>query len=40
MTLAVAGLIAHKGETIVRDVACVNTSFPEFESLLEQLVER
>jgi 3-phosphoshikimate 1-carboxyvinyltransferase len=40
MTLAVAGLIAHKGETIVRDVACVNTSFPEFESLLESLVER
>lgn len=40
MTLAIAGLIAHKGETVIHEVACVQTSFPEFESLLERLVER
>ena len=39
MTLAIAGLIAHSGETVVHDVACVQTSFPEFESLLQALVE-
>ncbi|MCX7926019.1 MAG: 3-phosphoshikimate 1-carboxyvinyltransferase [Fimbriimonadales bacterium] len=38
MTLAIAGLIAQ-GETVVHDVACVQTSFPEFEALLQQLVE-
>ncbi|MCX7993585.1 MAG: 3-phosphoshikimate 1-carboxyvinyltransferase [Fimbriimonadales bacterium] len=38
MTLAVAGLIA-RGETVVHDVACVQTSFPEFEQLLSELVE-
>jgi 3-phosphoshikimate 1-carboxyvinyltransferase len=40
MTLAIAGLIAHKGETVIHEVACVQTSFPEFESLLATLVER
>lgn len=40
MTLAIAGLIAHTGETVVHDVECVRTSFPEFESLLARLVER
>ena len=39
MTLAIAGLIAQSGETVVHDVACVQTSFPEFESLLQTLVE-
>ncbi|MCS6920045.1 MAG: 3-phosphoshikimate 1-carboxyvinyltransferase [Fimbriimonadales bacterium] len=38
MTLAIAGLIAQ-GETVVHDVACVQTSFPEFERLLHELVE-
>ncbi len=38
MTLAVAGLIAH-GETVIHDVECVQTSFPEFEQLLKELVE-
>jgi 3-phosphoshikimate 1-carboxyvinyltransferase len=40
MTLAIAGLIAHQGETVVHEVACAQTSFPEFEPLLESLVER
>lgn len=40
MTLAIAGLIAHTGETLVEDVECVQTSFPEFEQLLHTLVER
>ncbi|MEJ5385673.1 MAG: 3-phosphoshikimate 1-carboxyvinyltransferase [Fimbriimonadales bacterium] len=40
MTLAIAGLIARSGETLIHDVACVQTSFPEFEALLETLVER
>jgi 3-phosphoshikimate 1-carboxyvinyltransferase len=40
MTLAIAGLVAHTGETIVHGVECVQTSFPQFESLLGQLVER
>jgi len=38
MTLAVAGLIA-RGETVVHNVECVQTSFPEFEALLHRLVE-
>ncbi|GIV08817.1 MAG: 3-phosphoshikimate 1-carboxyvinyltransferase [Fimbriimonadales bacterium] len=38
MTLAIAGLIAQ-GETRIQDVACVQTSFPEFEALLSALVE-
>ncbi|MDW8107342.1 MAG: 3-phosphoshikimate 1-carboxyvinyltransferase [Armatimonadota bacterium] len=40
MTLAIAGLIAREGETIVEDIECVQTSFPEFERLLHTLVER
>ena len=39
MTLAIAGLLAH-GETLIHDTACVQTSFPEFETLLHELVER
>ncbi len=39
MTLAIAGLLAQ-GETLVHDTACVQTSFPEFETLLHQLAER
>jgi 3-phosphoshikimate 1-carboxyvinyltransferase len=38
MMLAVAGLIAQ-GETVVHDVECVQTSFPEFDALLHRLVE-
>lgn len=38
MTLAIAGLIA-RGETVVHDVECVQTSFPEFEGLLHRLVQ-
>lgn len=38
MTLAIAGLIAQ-GETVIHDVECVQTSFPEFERLLSELVE-
>ena len=36
MSLAVAGLFAE-GETIVEDVACVETSFPGFARLLESV---
>ncbi|MCS6922986.1 MAG: 3-phosphoshikimate 1-carboxyvinyltransferase [Fimbriimonadales bacterium] len=39
MMLAIAGLVARSGETVVHDVECVQTSFPEFEALLAQLVE-
>lgn len=38
MTLAIAGLIAQ-GETLVHDMECVQTSFPEFDALLHRLVE-
>ncbi len=38
MALAIAGLIAQSGETLIRDVECVATSFPEFESVLRTLV--
>lgn len=37
MTLAVAGLIAS-GETIVKDIDCVNTSFPGFIEQLQKLI--
>jgi 3-phosphoshikimate 1-carboxyvinyltransferase len=37
MTLAIAGLIAHRGETVVRNVECVQTSFPDFERVLNTL---
>jgi len=36
MALAVAGLVAD-GETVVEDVACVQTSFPTFVELLNTL---
>ena len=36
MTLAVAGLIAE-GETLIKDVDCVNTSFPGFMEKLKGL---
>ncbi|MCS7190220.1 MAG: 3-phosphoshikimate 1-carboxyvinyltransferase [Fimbriimonadales bacterium] len=39
MMLAIAGLVARSGETVVHDIECVQTSFPEFEALLAQLVE-
>jgi 3-phosphoshikimate 1-carboxyvinyltransferase len=37
MALAIAGLIAE-GETIIQDAECINTSFPGFEKLLEDLM--
>lgn len=37
MAFAIAGLYAE-GETIVRDVECVNTSYPGFEAELKQLI--
>lgn len=39
MMLAIAGLVARSGETVVHDIECVQTSFPQFETLLTQLVE-
>jgi len=36
MALAIAGLIA-RGETIVSDIECIKTSFPEFIEILERL---
>jgi 3-phosphoshikimate 1-carboxyvinyltransferase len=36
MALAVAGLVAD-GETVVEDVACVQTSFPTFVDLINTL---
>lgn len=37
MAFAVAGLFAE-GETIVEDTACVNTSYPSFESTLKRFI--
>ncbi|KPJ66737.1 3-phosphoshikimate 1-carboxyvinyltransferase, partial [candidate division WOR-1 bacterium DG_54_3] len=36
MALAMAGLIAE-GETIIEDTACIETSFPGFEKILNQI---
>lgn len=36
MSLAVAGLMAE-GKTKIKDTACINTSFPGFEKLLEKI---
>ena len=36
MALAVAGLVAE-GETVIEDVACVQTSFPSFVDLVNTL---
>jgi 3-phosphoshikimate 1-carboxyvinyltransferase len=38
MSLAVAGMIAQKGETIIQDTECIKTSFPDFEEVLQRLV--
>jgi 3-phosphoshikimate 1-carboxyvinyltransferase len=37
MTMAIAGLVA-KGETRVEDVACISTSFPDFDKYLRRLL--
>ncbi|MCX5781350.1 MAG: 3-phosphoshikimate 1-carboxyvinyltransferase, partial [Elusimicrobia bacterium] len=37
MTLAIAGLVAE-GETLIKNVECVDTSFPGFFELLQSLV--
>ncbi|MBI4436006.1 MAG: 3-phosphoshikimate 1-carboxyvinyltransferase [Candidatus Omnitrophica bacterium] len=34
MSLAVAGRLAQKGKTLIRDVACIRTSFPDFINLI------
>jgi len=39
MTLAIAGLVAQKGETIIHEVDCVKTSFPDFEQALATLTK-
>jgi 3-phosphoshikimate 1-carboxyvinyltransferase len=39
MSLAIAGL-AIEGETIIEDTACIATSFPGFEKLLEEVTAR
>jgi len=38
MALTIAGLIAD-GETTVKDVACIESSFPEFMDILDRVVE-
>jgi len=38
MALAVAGMIAQRGETIIQDTECVNTSFPDFAEVMNRLV--
>ena len=38
MTLSIAGLIAD-GETIINDVGCIDTSFPQFMDTLNRMVE-
>ena len=39
MMLVIAGLVA-KGSTRIKDIECINTSFPEFFSILEDIIER
>jgi len=39
MMLSIAGLLA-KGTTVIDDVKCVNTSFPDFFKILEKVSER
>jgi len=36
MAFAIAGLLAESGETVVENVGCVNTSYPEFSEHLAQ----
>jgi len=38
MAMVIAGLVAE-GETVVEDVACINTSFPAFFTTLEGLIK-
>lgn len=38
MSCAIAALAAE-GETVIEDTACIATSFPEFEEILEQLTD-
>ncbi len=38
MMLAIAGLHAE-GKTTIDDIKCINTSFPEFFNILEQIIE-
>jgi len=40
MTLAIAALIARGGPTTIQDVACVETSFPDFWKVLDTLRAR
>ncbi|MEW6606026.1 MAG: 3-phosphoshikimate 1-carboxyvinyltransferase [bacterium] len=37
MSLAIAGLVAH-GKTKINNIDCIQTSFPEFEQILKQVV--
>ena len=37
MALAIAGLVAQAGETLIHDVECVQTSFPDFEQVMATL---
>ncbi len=37
MALAIAGLIAQSGETVIHEVECVQTSFPDFEQVMATL---
>jgi 3-phosphoshikimate 1-carboxyvinyltransferase len=39
MSLAIAALFAE-GETVIRDVACVDTSFPGFARVLAEAAPR
>ncbi len=39
MAFAIAGLFAE-GETVIQDVECVATSYPDFHETLEQIVKR
>ena len=36
MSLAIAALAAE-GKTVIKDTACINTSFPGFEKLLRKM---
>lgn len=38
MSLAVAGMIAQTDETIIEDVECIKTSFPDFSEVMNRLV--
>lgn len=38
MTAAIAGILATNGDTLIRGAESIQTSFPEFESILEKLL--